>query len=224
MAKNKLRKFSELKKYTHVHEPDLKNLEKGFDLKGKWSQVVFKNNAPIVLELGCGKGEYSLALAQENKNKNFIGIDIKGARIYDGARRSFDQKINNVAFLRTRIEWIEKCFEVDEVDELWITFPDPHLKTRRAKKRLTHPVFLQRYYKILKKGGLIHLKTDSAFLHGFTLGVLIAEGHSLKDSTHNLYNSILIESKPYLKTQTYYEKMFLSKGFSITYLSFKLNY
>ena len=218
MAKNKLKKFNQLKIFSNVIEPSLKDLEDGFNLKGKWKKNFFKNNNPIVLELGCGKGEYSVGLSKRYTDKNFIGIDIKGARIWKGANDAIKEKIENVAFLRTRIDWIEKCFSEDEVDEIWITFPDPQLKKRRAKKRLTHPLFLDKYAKIMKKNGLIHLKTDSQFLHGFTLGVIASRGNQLHESTHNLYQSKVSIKNSDIKT--HYEQIFLDKNIPITYLCF----
>ncbi len=218
MAKNKLKKFNQLKIFSNVIEPSLKDLEEGFNWKGKWKKKFFKNNNPIVLELGCGKGEYSVGLSKRYTDKNFIGIDIKGARIWKGANDAINEKIENVAFLRTRIDWIEKCFSEDEVDEIWITFPDPQLKKRRAKKRLTHPLFLDKYAKIMKKNGLIHLKTDSQFLHGFTLGVIAARGNQLHESTHNLYQSKVSIKNSDIKT--HYEQLFLDKNIPITYLCF----
>ena len=218
MAKNKLKKFNQLKIFSNVIEPSLKDLEDGFNLKGKWKKNFFKNNNPIVLELGCGKGEYSVGLSKRYIEKNFIGIDIKGARIWKGANDAVKEKIENVAFLRTRIDWIEKCFSEDEIDEIWITFPDPQLKKRRAKKRLTHPLFLDKYAKIMTQNGLIHLKTDSQFLHGFTLGVTASRGHQLHESTHDLYRSKL--SIKNMDIKTHYEKIFLQKKTPITYLCF----
>ena len=188
MAKNKLRKFAQMKDYPHVEEPEMEILKQGYALKGNWKKEFFKNNNPLVLELGCGMGEYSVGLAEKYPEKNFLGIDIKGARMWQGAIESLEKGMKNVGFLRIRIDWIEKCFSENEVDEIWITFPDPQLKKRRGTKRLTHPEFLKRYSNILKENGKIHLKTDSQFLHGFTLGVIASAGHILEDSTHDLYN------------------------------------
>ena len=196
MAKNKLKKFAELESFSHVIQPSLEELNTQFKFKGKWNKDLFKNDGPIVLELGCGKGEYSVALAQEYPEKNFIGVDIKGARLWSGAKEAKEKDIENVAFLRTRIDLICRCFEENEVDEIWITFPDPQIKRKRARKRLTHPKFLRMYDVILKSNSKIHLKTDSQFLHGFTLGVICAENHHLDDATSDLYNSLVKKKTP----------------------------
>ena len=211
-----------MKEYPHVQEPEIDVLKQGYALKGKWKKDFFQNNNPLVLELGCGMGEYSVGLARKYINKNFLGIDIKGARMWQGAAESLQEGMRNVGFLRIRIDLIEYCFTNDEVDEIWITFPDPQLKKRRGTKRLTHPVFLNRYKSILKKDGLIHLKTDSHFLHGFTLGVISAENHTLVDSTHDLYAAV--DKRDHMEIKTHYEQIYLLKGLPITYLSFKLNY
>ena len=146
--------------YPNVFQPTFEELKSGFSLRGKWKSEVFKNNNPLVVELGCGKGEYSVGLAKKYPEKNFLGIDVKGARMWKGASDAVNDGMSNVAFLRTRIEFIEYCFANNEVDEIWITFPDPQIKKKRAKNRLTHPVFLERYSNILQDKGLIHLKTD----------------------------------------------------------------
>ena len=220
MAKNKLKKFAQMEDYHHVHQPDLEVLEKGYAMKGNWKKEFFKNDNPLVLELGCGMGEYSVGLAKKFPNKNFIGIDIKGARMWQGATDALGKELNNVSFLRIRIDWIEKCFTENEVDEIWITFPDPQLKKRRGTKRLTHPDFLHRYNNILKQEGQIHLKTDSQFLHGFTLGVIAASAHILEDSTNDLYNDAI--KREHMEIKTHYEQIYLDKGLPITYLRFML--
>jgi tRNA (guanine-N7-)-methyltransferase len=160
--------------------------------------------------------------SSEISKKNFIGIDVKGSRIWSGAKESQEKKLTNVGFLRTRIDLIQKYFSKNEIDEIWITFPDPQLKRSRLKKRLTHPKFLKLYNQILKPNSVIHLKTDNQFLHGFTLGVIAGEGHLLMDSTNDLYSSEV--ERDNLDIKTYYEKIFLSKGMPITYLKFILNY
>jgi len=209
-----------MKDYSHVEEPTLKEMKEGFYLKGKWKQDFFKNDNPLVLELGCGMGEYSVGLAEKFPEKNFLGVDIKGARIWQGATDALAKELKNVGFLRIRIDWIETCFAQHEVDEIWITFPDPQLKKRRGVKRLTHPDFLKRYNNILKKDGIIHLKTDSQFLHGFTLGVITGENHILEDSTHDLYTSPV--KREHMEIKTHYEQIYLDRGLPITYLRFRL--
>lgn len=206
--------------YHNVFQPTFDELKSIFPLKGNWKSTFFKNDNPLVVELGCGKGEYSVGLAQKYPQKNFLGIDVKGARMWQGATQAIDQKLDNVAFLRTRIEFIEWCFGSDEVDEIWITFPDPQIKKKRAKNRLTHPIFLERYSRILKKDGLIHLKTDSQFLHGYTLGIIEGNNHVLEDAEHDIYNAQI--QRPDMNIKTHYENLFLDKDMPITYLRFRL--
>jgi len=220
LAKNKLRKFGQMKDYPHVEEPTLEEMKEGFHLKGKWKKEFFKNDNPLVLELGCGMGEYSVGLADKCPDKNFLGVDIKGARIWQGATESLEKDMKNVGFLRIRIDWIESCFEEGEVDEIWITFPDPQMKKRRGTKRLTHPGFLKRYKYILKEDAPIHLKTDSQFLHGYTLGIIEGHQHHLEDAEHDIYNAQLKRSN--LEIKTHYEKLFLEKDMPINYLRFRL--
>ena len=206
----------------HVVQPDTYELKKDIELKGKWNSDFFKNDHSIVLELGCGKGEYSVALAERYPEKNFIGIDIKGNRMWVGASDSHNKELKNIAFLRIRIENIIKCFAENEVSEIWITFPDPQIKRRRTNKRLTHSEFLKRYTHFLKEDGIINLKTDSAFLYGFTLGIIEGEGHELLDCTNDLYGVHQIRENMDIKT--HYEKLFLDKGTPITYTKFRLKY
>jgi len=206
----------------HVVQPDTYELKKDIELKGKWNSDFFKNDHPIVLELGCGKGEYSVALAERYPEKNFIGLDIKGNRMWVGASDSHNKELKNIAFLRIRIENIIKCFAENEVSEIWITFPDPQIKRRRTNKRLTHPEFLKRYTHLLKVDGIINLKTDSAFLYGFTLGIIEGEGHELLDCTNDLYGVHQVREDMDIKT--HYEKLFLDKGTPITYTKFRLKY
>ncbi len=209
-----------MKDYNHVVEPSLDELKAGLTLKGKWRKKFFRNNNPLVVELGCGMGEYTVGLAEKYPEKNFLGIDIKGARMWQGATQSFQKKMKNVGFLRIRIDWIEQCFAKNEVNEIWITFPDPQLKKSRGTKRLTHPDFLNRYRNILKKKASIHLKTDSQFLHGFTLGVIAAEGYKLEDSSRDLFQENT--QREHMEIKTHYEKKFLKEGLAITYLRFNL--
>ena len=219
MGKNKLLKFSELNSLSNTIQPKEKELlSDNFYLKDNWNKE-FDNNNPIVLELGCGKGEYTIALAQNNSHKNYIGIDIKGARIWKGATISQKNNLKNVRFLRTQIEFLDKCFSNQEVSEIWITFPDPHIKYRRRKKRLVSPFMLGLYQKVMIKNALIHLKTDSEFLHGYTLGLLEKKNAEIIKSTHDLYNSNIEDE--ILKVKTFYESMFLRKNKAITYICFK---
>ena len=223
MPKNKLQRFAELKTFSNVNEFLWTERETDFKLKGKWNAEYFKNENPIVLELGCGKGEYSIGLAEKYPHKNFMGIDIKGARIWRGSKNAQEKNLLSVSFLRTQIEFIESCFAKDEVSEIWITFPDP--QPNKEKKRLTHPIFLSRYKNILQPNGVVHLKTDSAELYEFTLEVIAENKITLLDSTNDLYETgdkgqgTRDEVK---EIKTYYEKLFTAKGKKITYLKFKL--
>lgn len=223
--KNKLARFAENKILPNVLQPTREEALQGFHLKGKWNSEFFRNDHPIVLELGCGKGEYSVGLAKAFPEKNFIGIDIKGARFWFGAKEAHTSGMNNVAFLRTQVELIDQFFDKDEVDEIWITFPDPQIKYRRTKHRMTHPDFLERYKKILKPGGVIHLKTDSEFLHGYTLGLLQGLGHEIVTAHHNIYGAPEYEpGTPLLRdVRTYYEELFSAKGKTITYIKFRIH-
>ncbi|MBN8622794.1 MAG: tRNA (guanosine(46)-N7)-methyltransferase TrmB [Flavobacteriales bacterium] len=224
MGKNKLARFAENKTLPNVFQPTRDEALNNFHLKGKWRSEVFKNQNPIVLELGCGKGEYSVGLAKAFPEKNFIGIDIKGARFWFGAKEAIENNLNNAAFLRTQIELVDCFFDREEVDEIWITFPDPQIKYRRTKHRMTHPDFLERYKKILKKDGIMHLKTDSEFLHGYTLGLLQGAGHEIISAHHDIYGAPEYEpGTPLLREiKTYYEGLFSAKGKTITYIKFRI--
>lgn len=222
-SKNKLKRFRENKKFGNVVQPTREEILEGkFKYKGNWSSDFFKNDNPLVLELGCGKGEYTVALAEKFKDKNFLGIDIKGARFWRGAKTAIEENISNAGFLRAQIELIDLIFEKNEVDEIWITFPDPQIKYRRTKHRLTNPDFLSKYRKILKPKGLVHLKTDSEFMHGYTLGILSGMGETIEYSNHNIYRT---DGAPEEATsiQTFYEKQYLEEDKMITYLRFRLN-
>ena len=221
-SKNKLKRFKENEQFENVIQPERQELQGGnFDFRGDWSGKFFKNDHPIVVELGCGKGEYTVALAQKYPEKNFIGVDIKGARFWRGAKTALEEDLPNVAFVRTQIELIDYVFAQDEVSEIWITFPDPQIKYKRTKHRLTNAVFLERYRKILKPEGYIHLKTDSEFMHGYTLGLLHGAGHEIEYAHHDVYSN---EYSPEEVTsiQTFYEKQYLEKGKPITYIRFRL--
>jgi len=221
-SKNKLRRFKENEKFENVIQPSREELtDKLFKLKGKWSENFFENDHPIVLELGCGKGEYTVELARQNPEKNFIGIDIKGARFWRGAKTALEEDLGNVAFIRTQIELIEYIFDSNEVSEIWITFPDPQIKYKRTKHRLTNPEFLQHYKIILKEEGSMHLKTDSEFMHGYTLGLLHGAGHEILYAHHDIYKNEY-SPKEVTGIQTFYEKQYLEKGKPITYIQFKI--
>jgi tRNA (guanine-N7-)-methyltransferase len=221
-SKNKLKRFSENETFTNVFQPTREEVVGDqFPLKGKWNSDFFKNDNPIVLELGCGKGEYSVGLAERFPEKNFIGIDIKGARFWRGAKTAVESGMNNVAFVRTQIELINHIFAENEVSEIWITFPDPQIKYKRTKHRMTNAEFLERYKKILKPSGLMHLKTDSEFMHGYTLGLLHGLGHEVIYANHNIYKN---EGAPAEVTgiQTFYESQYLEVNKPITYIKFRI--
>jgi tRNA (guanine-N7-)-methyltransferase len=223
-SKNKLKRFRENDTFSNVVQPTREViLSEKFPLKGSWN-TFFKNNNPIVLELGCGKGEYTLALAQKNPTKNFIGVDIKGARFWKGAKTALEDNMSNVGFLRTQIELINQCFDINEVDEIWITFPDPQIKYTRTKHRLTNQDFLKKYHEILKPNGIVHLKTDSEFMHGYTLGLLHGENHEVLYAHHDVYNNKQHSPKEVIETQTFYENQYLEKEKAITYIKFRINY
>ena len=220
-SKNKLKRFRENDTFSNVYQPSREEIVDNFPLKGKWNEEVFKNDNPIILELGCGKGEYTVELAKRFPNKNFIGIDIKGARFWRGAKTATDDNLTNVAFIRTQIELIEFAFDFKEVSEIWITFPDPQIKYKRTKHRLTNSEFLQRYKRILKEDGIVNLKTDSEFMHGYTLGLLHGEGHEVLYANHHVYKN---EGSPAVVTeiQTFYEQQYLEQNKAITYIQFRI--
>jgi tRNA (guanine-N7-)-methyltransferase len=220
VGKNKLARWTELGSYDNVIQPAIEDVSgKDHPIKGKWHRELFKNGNPIVLELGCGKGEYTVGLANSFPENNFIGIDIKGARMWRGAKTANEQNLPNVAFLRTRIEFINSFFSEDEVNEIWITFPDPHPGGRNSNKRLTSPQFLNAYRQFLKDKGLIHLKTDNKELYNFTFDVLKSNDLEIIFSTHDLYSD---KTDNILSIRTHYEKIFIDAGMKINYLSFRL--
>ena len=219
-SKNKLKRFRDNDSFENVIQPSRQEILEGFEFKGRWN-TIFSNSNPIVLELGCGKGEYTLALAERYPEKNFIGIDIKGARLWRGAKTALENKLPNVRFLRMNIELIDAVFDESEVSEIWITFPDPQIKYKRTKHRLTNIHFLDRYKKIVDGDGLVHLKTDSEFLHGYTLGLLQGLDKEIVYSNNDVYRQ---SGSPAVVTevQTFYESQYLEMGKPITYLSFKI--
>ncbi len=221
-SKNKLKRFRENDTFENVFQPTREEIVSGnFALKGQWNDKFFKNNNPIVLELGCGKGEYSVSLGERFPNKNFVGIDIKGARFWRGAKTATENSMNNVAFIRTQIELITGLFAENEVSEIWITFPDPQIKYKRTKHRLTNETFLEKYKQVLHETGVVHLKTDSEFMHGYTLGLLHGAKHDVLYANHNVYHN---EGAPEEVTaiQTFYEKQYLAVDKAITYIKFKI--
>jgi tRNA (guanine-N7-)-methyltransferase len=226
MAKNKLRRFNEMKEWSNVFEPtlDLEN-RSNFPLKGKWNSEHFKNNNPIVLELGCGKGEYTVGLATHFPNSNFIGVDIKGARIWVGAKDALEGNIDNAAFLRTKVDFITDYFAENEVDEIWLTFSDP--QPGKPKKRLSSKPFIDRYRKILKPGGIIHLKTDSDLLFESTDEEIKTHGYECLELTWDLYGTLPAnldeKTRDILHIKTHYEKLFTARGSVIKYCKFKVS-
>ena len=212
MAQKKLIRFKEIKTFSNV-------LEYPENMKGKWWDF-FHNKHPVILELACGKGEYTIGLAQLYPEKNFIGVDIKGNRLWAGAKFAMNNKIENAAFLRTQIDKINQYFNTNEVDEIWITFPDPYLRTSKSRKRLTHPKFLRMYKQFLKPGGLIHLKTDSPDLYLFTKTVIGLYGLQTVSDINDLYNTGMIKEE--LKIKTHYEALDIAKSNTVFYLCFTL--
>ena len=212
MAQKKLQRFADLKTFSNT-------LEYPVDMKDKWSSF-FKNDNPLILELACGRGEYTVGMAMLFPEQNFIGVDIKGNRMYIGAKKCLNDKINNAGFLRTQIEKLADYFAPDEVDEIWITFPDPQLRTSKAKKRLTHPRFLRLYQQILKPGGFVHLKTDSPDLYFFTKRVAELYGLAIVEDRDNVYAGLTVKEE--LKIKTHYESLDIAQSKKIHYLKFTL--
>ena len=212
MAQKKLYRFAQIKTFANV-------LEYPADMKGNWKQF-FKNEQPLVLELACGRGEYTIGLAAMYPDKNFIGVDIKGNRMYIGAKRALDHKLTNASFLRTQVEKINEYFAAAEVDEIWITFPDPQLRGSKAKKRLTHPRFLRLYNEILKPGGYINLKTDSPQLYEFTKTVIELYKLELVEDLDDAYANPSVKES--LKIKTHYESLDIAQSKKIHYLKFAL--
>ncbi len=220
MGKDKLKKFEAIKNYHNVFEPVISFTERqDFEMKGVWGEKYFQNENPIILELGCGKGEYTVALSQKYQDKNFIGIDIKGARIWRGATTAVEKNIKNVAFLRTRVDLLDTYFAENEVSEIWLTFPDP--QPVKQQKRLSSAFFLNLYREVLINNGVIHLKTDSKLLHFYTAKLLEFNKIIPNISTDNLYHSGINDD--ILSVRTHYEKIFMEKGKNITYLNFNLD-
>lgn len=214
MGKDKLRKFTEIGTFSNVYQ-----LEEGLVNKGKWAEKHFGNSNPIVLELACGKGEYSVNMAKAFPDTNFVGIDYKGNRIWRGAKTALEEEVSNVAFLRIQIEELLEYFGEGEVSEIWITFPDPQPQISREKKRLTSDRFLEKYRIVLQHGGRMHLKTDNDGLYAYTLEKLGERGETVMEATTDLYHSDLLNDT--LRIKTYYEKKYLIVGKNINYLNWK---
>lgn len=219
---SKQEKFADFETFKNCFSFFFQNLEAGFSLKGKWRRDYFKNNNPLVLELGCGKGEYTIGLASEHAENNYIGVDVKGNRIWTGATQALERKLENVGFIRTRIDFIDYCFAENEVDEIWITFPDPQPQSTRKRARLTNPIFLERYRKFLKKGGVVHLKTDSSSFYEYTLDVIKENNLPVIWQTNDLYQHCPANRQELITIKTHYEKLFTEKGEDIKYVCFKL--
>lgn len=229
MGHDKLRKFAENETFSCLVQPSSQELLadgymslRDHEIKGKWNETMFAAPQPIVLELGCGKGEYTIDLAERIPERNYIGVDIKGARLWKGAKYAHEHQLPNVAFLRTRIEFIKSFFAPSEVSEVWLTFSDPQMKSENS--RLTSPLFLDRYRSFMKPGGIVHLKTDSMFLHQYSKAMCEANGLEILACTEDLYGSDRLDVPSLYEVQTFYEKMFLQQGYKITYLSFVIDH
>ena len=244
MGHGKLKKFAENETFRCLLQPDASSvlakpegckelILRDHAIKGNWNRDMFAKDQPIVVELGCGKGDYTIALARRHPEMNFIGVDIKGARLWKGAKEATEENMGNVAFLRTRIEFIDAFFGLDEVSQIWLTFSDPQLRGSE-NARLTSPLFLQRYFRFLKPDGIVHLKTDSRFLYEYTQSVIRANGLEVIASGVDIYHAPLVipdDAKESLQdldavfeVQTFYETMFLKMGLPITYLAFRLEH
>jgi tRNA (guanine-N7-)-methyltransferase len=225
MGKNKLKRFADMENMPGVFQPTMEMVEKdSFDLKGNWRKDFFKNDHPIVIELGCGKGEYTVGLGKKYPQKNYIGLDIKGARMWEGANTVREEGLKNIAWVRTRIEFVDAFFGKDEVDEIWLTFSDP--QPNKPRKRLSSKLFLDRYRKFLKPGGLIHLKTDNDLLFASTLQEIEEVGGEIIEQTWDLYgempDDLDRDTQEILSIKTHYEKLFSEKGYKIKYGRFRI--
>ena len=218
MSRHKLKKFAENEARSNIIQPGKELFEQ---IKGNWRDRYFNNDHSLIVELGCGRGEYTVGMARLHPEHNYVGVDIKGDRIWKGSKIAESEGLSNVAFLRTQVQSLEGFFDVNEVDEIWITFPDPRPKKSDVKRRMTHPRFMEIYRQILRPAGRVHLKTDNDILFDYTLEVLQSlPGVSQLEFTHNLYQSDLVG--PELLIKTHYENLFAGQGFSIKYLTFLL--
>lgn len=220
MAKHKLQSFAENDTFPHFFQPKYEDVIHGFHLKSKWNENQFNSDGPITLELGCGKAEFSYFLANKYPERNFVAIDVKGARMWRGARDSFDRQMKNIAFIRTHAQNIEFFFDKNEVSEIWIPFPDPQPNKPRERKRLTSPGFMKRYSSILAKDHIIHLKTDNTDFFEYSLETIASEGHQLLFSSFDVYSENL--DWDVVQVQTFYENQFLAQDIKIKYLQFRL--
>ena len=223
MGKDKLRKWKENAAFSHVFEPDLKSIVDGAGLhKGQWAQAVFGNDHPITLELGCGKGEYTVGLARRHPERNFIGVDIKGHRFWRGAKTSEEEGLGNVAFLRTKIEFVQNFFAAGEVSEIWLTFSDPQPKDEKGTKRITSEIFLRRYRQFMAPNGLIHVKSDSPLLYAMSKERWEEAGFPILEDSQDVYSDLVHRVPPefadVLNIRTYYEQRWLEEGKHIHYL------
>ena len=221
MGKDKLRRFAENENFPNLIQPNFSYPPADHELKGKWHKDFFKNENPIIVELGCGRGEYAVNLAEKFPEKNFIGIDWEGARLWRGSKTGVENKISNLGFVRMQIQNCTTLFNPNEVSEVWITFPDPNLEESRAKKRLTSPRYLDLYRKFMKADGIVHLKTDSRAFYDYTLEMIAEQKLTIFKHTNDLYNSEILDDV--LSIKTTYEKMWLKDGLKICYLQFSLN-
>lgn len=225
MGKDKLKRFAEMEHFDNVFQPSMEEVKEGFRMKGKWHSDFFKNDNPIVLELGCGRGEYTVAMAQKYPKKNFIGIDIKGSRIWRGAKTGVEDKMPNIGFVRSKIDFIEYLFAENEVSEIWLTFSDPQPK--RPRKRLTSKLFIDRYRKIMKNDGVVNIKTDSDLLFESTLEQIEEHNYNCSLSSWDVYGEMVLtasdELKELMEIKTFYEQKWLTEGKKIKFASFKIN-
>ena len=228
MPKNKLKKFAENETFPHFFQPVFEDLrDNGFPLKGVWNQTFFKNENPVVLELGCGKGEYCLGLAELEPDRNYIGMDIKGSRMWHGAKTAQLRGWKNLAFIRSKVDQAERFFGSEEISDIWLTFSDPQAKESRAHRRLTYPRFIEMYRRLLKPGGKVHLKTDSPLLYEYTLEVIEEMGLEIIWNSADVYEELIHEVdellRKKLEIRTYYEDIWLKEGAKIHYLEFKVH-
>ncbi len=224
MGKDKLKRFAEVETFDNVIQPTMEELQDGFFLKGKWHSDHFKNDNPIVLELGCGKGEYTVGMARMFPDKNFIGIDIKGSRIWRGAKTCVEENISNVAFVRSKVDFIDQLFGANEISEIWLTFSDPQPK--RPRKRLSSPLFVARYKQIMTSDGTINMKCDSDLLFEYTLEQVEEHGYQLEEKSFDVYGELVNRADDTLKElmniKTFYEQKWLEEGRIIKYCRFQI--